>query len=48
VAPAAGESIIEKIPAGTDDYNVIVTARPRGSVPTELWACSYFIFMDEK
>ncbi|HZQ92361.1 MAG TPA: DUF58 domain-containing protein [Terriglobales bacterium] len=44
--PAAGESMMEKIPAGTDDYNVIVTARPRGSIPTALWACSYFVFMD--
>ena len=44
-APAAGESVLERIPSGGDDYNVIVTARPRGSIPTPLWACSYFVFM---
>ena len=30
----------------TGDYNIILTSRPKGSVPTELWACSYFIFID--
>lgn len=30
----------------TDDYNVILTARPRGSIPTALWACSYFVFIE--
>ena len=32
----------------SDDYNVIFTARPRGSIPTSLWACSYFIFVNER
>jgi uncharacterized protein (DUF58 family) len=27
------------------DYNIVVTARPRGSLPTKLWASSYFVFM---
>jgi len=30
----------------TDDYNVIFTSRPRGSIPTGLWNCSYFIFFE--
>jgi uncharacterized protein (DUF58 family) len=29
------------------DYNVILTARPRGTIPTALWACSYFVFIDK-
>ncbi len=29
----------------SDDYNIILTARARGSIPTALWACSYFVFM---
>lgn len=32
----------------TDDYNVIFTTRPRGSIPTALWACSYFVFFGEQ
>jgi uncharacterized protein (DUF58 family) len=29
----------------SEDYNIILTTRARGSVPTALWACSYFIFI---
>ncbi|MFZ3213237.1 MAG: DUF58 domain-containing protein [Terriglobales bacterium] len=41
-----GESILDQLEV-TDDYNVILTARPRGSIPTRLWACSYFVFMNQ-
>ncbi len=34
-------------PTKDSEYNIIVTPRPRGSVPTELWTCSYFVFLDE-
>jgi uncharacterized protein (DUF58 family) len=44
VQPATGESVLDRLEV-TDDYNVILTARPRGSIPTSLWACSYFLFM---
>jgi uncharacterized protein (DUF58 family) len=44
VQPATGESVLDRLSV-TDDYNVILTARPRGSIPTSLWACSYFLFM---
>jgi uncharacterized protein (DUF58 family) len=30
----------------TDDFNVIFTSRQRGSIPTGLWNCSYFIFFE--
>ena len=29
----------------SNDYNIILTARPRGHIPTALWACSYFVFI---
>jgi uncharacterized protein (DUF58 family) len=29
----------------TGDYNIVVTARSRGSLPTDLWNCSYFVFV---
>ena len=45
VAPRKGESILDSLPL-SDDYNVIFTARARGSIPTPLWNCSYFIFFD--
>ncbi|MGZ4787835.1 MAG: DUF58 domain-containing protein [Terriglobales bacterium] len=45
VQPRAGTSVLETL-AVSDDYNVIFTARPRGSIPTPLWNCSYFIFFE--
>jgi len=29
----------------TGDYNIVVTARSRGTLPTDLWNCSYFVFI---
>jgi uncharacterized protein (DUF58 family) len=45
VQPQSGSSLLEAVEPG-DDYNVIFTARPRGSIPTALWSCSYFVFFD--
>jgi uncharacterized protein (DUF58 family) len=47
VAPQAGPSVLDTLEV-SDDYNVIVTARPRGSIPTALWNCSYFVFLNGK
>ena len=44
VEPCDAPSLLEQIQP-SDDYNIIVTARPKGSIPTRLWACSYFVFM---
>jgi uncharacterized protein (DUF58 family) len=33
---------------GLDQYNIVLTARARGSVPTALWNCSYFFFIGEE
>ena len=40
------EPLLPKLKA-TGDYNLIITAQTRGSVPTELWASSYIVFMDK-
>jgi uncharacterized protein (DUF58 family) len=45
--PGASRSLIDDI-RPSDDYNIILTARSKGGIPTALWACSYFIFMAEK
>ncbi len=45
VEPHAGESLLEGLEL-SDDYNVILTTRPRGSIPTRLWTCSYFLFIE--
>ena len=31
----------------TGEYNIVLTARPQGSLPTALWNSSYFIFLGE-
>lgn len=46
IQPEPGESVIDKLPI-SDDYNVILTTRPHGSIPTRLWACSYLLFIQE-
>jgi uncharacterized protein (DUF58 family) len=40
-----GPSVLESLDV-TDDYNIVLTTRKRGSIPTPLWNCSYFIFLD--
>ena len=37
-------SVVESLQP-SDDYNIILTTRPRGGIPTALWACSYFVFI---
>jgi len=46
-AEEAAKSLLDELHV-TDDYNLIFTARPRGSIPTALWACSYFLFFTEE
>ncbi len=31
---------------GSDEYHIVITARPRGSLPTALWNSSYFVFIE--
>jgi uncharacterized protein (DUF58 family) len=45
--PAPGKSLVDAIPL-TDDFNIVLTTRTRGSIPTGLWSSSYFIFLDER
>ncbi|MFZ0769916.1 MAG: DUF58 domain-containing protein [Candidatus Sulfotelmatobacter sp.] len=50
-APPAGggalrEDVLREISLGnTGEYNIVLTARPQGSLPTALWNCSYFVFL---
>lgn len=42
--PQTAASVVDGLPA-TDDYNIILTTRARGTIPTALWTSSYLIFM---
>ena len=43
----ARKSVIDTLPA-SEEYNIIVTARPRGTVPTAVWASSYLLFVENR
>ena len=47
IEPKDGPSVIDRLPL-SDDYNIILTTRQRGTVPTRLWACSYFVFVGDR
>ncbi len=44
--PAPQASIIDSLPV-TGDYNIVLTTRARGTVPTALWNSSYLIFLGD-
>jgi len=46
VKPEAAPGLLEELP-DTGAYNVVITARPRGSITTALWSCSYVIFLGD-
>jgi len=39
-------SLLSAIASSPQAFNIIITAQPRGSIPTSLWSSSYLIFMD--
>jgi uncharacterized protein (DUF58 family) len=46
VQPGSRASVIDRL-GPSEDYNIILTTRPRGTIPTVLWACSYFVFLGQ-
>jgi hypothetical protein len=48
VTGQTADVFLELSSGGLDQYNIVLTARARGSVPTGLWNCSYFFFIGEE
>jgi hypothetical protein len=46
VTPRSGGEFLNTID-GQGQYHIIVTARPRGQIPTALWQSSYVLFAQE-
>ncbi|HKT69523.1 MAG TPA: DUF58 domain-containing protein [Terriglobales bacterium] len=44
VAPSDGESVVDKL-LPSNDFDLIVTARARGTIPTSLWNKGYVLFI---
>jgi uncharacterized protein (DUF58 family) len=43
------EDVLRALNLGSGgEYNIVLTARPRGSLPTALWNCSYFVFLGDE
>ena len=47
IEPEAGNSVIDE-PRLFGDYNLVLTTQRPGTIPTSLWACSYFIFLGDR
>ena len=47
IEPRVGESIVEEL-RPSQEYNIIVTARPRGTISTAVWSCSYLLFVEDR
>jgi len=45
--PAKAPSLEALAQGSPGEYNIIVTARPRGTLPNSLWTASYVVFMGE-
>lgn len=45
--PDPVDSIVDTLPV-TGDYNIVLTTRPRGTIPTGLWNCSYMLFLGDR
>jgi uncharacterized protein (DUF58 family) len=44
VGPQSAPSVLDSLEI-SGDYNVVFTTRPRGTIPANLWECSYVIFI---
>jgi uncharacterized protein (DUF58 family) len=45
---SAGDALRQMNLGNSDDYNIVITARPRGSLSTALWNSSYFVFAGDE
>jgi uncharacterized protein (DUF58 family) len=45
IDPLQADPLHEVSLSAADEYNVVITARARGTIPTALWNSSYFVFL---
>jgi uncharacterized protein (DUF58 family) len=46
--PSAGDALSAMNLGASEEYNIVVTSRSRGSLSTALWSCSYFVFIGDE
>jgi len=47
-AKAVVSDPLRELSSGDDEFNIVITGRARGTVPTALWNSSYFVFLTDK
>ncbi len=47
-AVSSGDALREMNLGNTDDYNIVITPRSRGTLPAALWNSSYFVFVGDE
>jgi uncharacterized protein (DUF58 family) len=45
-SPSAMRDLQARIASAAHGFHIVITSRPRGSIPTNLWGNSYLVFMD--
>ena len=43
--PPAGFNFLDSLGDASDVFKIVLTSQPRGSIATELWSSSYFLFV---
>jgi hypothetical protein len=46
VSTEAQSALLEDLAASPELFKIIVTSRPRGTIPAELWHSSYVVFLE--
>ena len=46
ITGASTPSLLPAVASALRAFNIIITAQPRGSIPTSLWGSSYLVFID--
>lgn len=45
IKPGDGRDFLRQLAEEPDLFKIIITSQPRGSIPTDLWTSSYFVFL---
>jgi uncharacterized protein (DUF58 family) len=48
VAPVRDSVFLEELAGNPDSFKIVVTSRPRGSMPANLWHSAYIVFAEER
>jgi uncharacterized protein (DUF58 family) len=47
ITPAGDSAFLQELAANPDAFKIVVTSRPRGSMPPDLWYSAYIVFAED-